>query len=119
MTKAPAVTQHKQPGKCPTPFSCLCLDDAVLKFQEEFEAECKRIVTEIQDKFIDLNIEDDESGYGQDEMQMKQERFQKDMENVEVFFSSNLLDLPDANTTGGSEASEIALEYVDKLQTQD
>lgn len=47
------------------------VDDSLIKFQEKFEAECKRIVTEIQDKFIDLNVGDNESGYGQDEMQMK------------------------------------------------
>jgi hypothetical protein len=39
--------------------------------KQEFEAECKRIVTEIQEKFIDLGIEDNESGFQQDEMEAK------------------------------------------------
>lgn len=90
------------------------IDDAVLKWQEEFEATCKKIVTEIQDKFIDLNIGDDESGFGGEEMLVKQETFQKDMATVDVTFNSQMLDLPTANTE--SEASNEAdlLEQMDK-----
>jgi len=40
------------------------------QFQAEFEASCKEVVDEIQHKFIDLNVEDNNSGYGQD-MQAK------------------------------------------------
>jgi hypothetical protein len=48
----------------------------MLQSQEAFEAECFKIVTEIQEKFIDLNMDDDE-GFDQDEMQPKLQKFQQ------------------------------------------
>lgn len=84
-----------------------------MKWQEEFEATCKKIVTEIQDKFIDLNIGDDESGFGGEEMLVKQETFTKDMASVEVAFNSEMLDLPTANTESQASDGEELMKNMD------
>jgi hypothetical protein len=64
------------------------------KFQQQFEADCKNIVDEIQEKFIDLGVEN-HSAYGTDII-ARQERLKKEMDKLHFDFKTNCLDLPAA-----------------------
>lgn len=63
------------------------------KFFAEFEALCKQTVTEVADKFIDLNVEDNTSAYGHD-MQSNQEKYRKALNKVAFKFETHVFDLP-------------------------
>jgi hypothetical protein len=67
-----------------------------------FEAECKRIVHEISDKFIDLGLDDHESDFAAGELQAKQERFEREFSRMPFTFEATSLQLPPA-TRGGNE----------------
>ena len=42
----------------------VCTDIDTKNFQEQYEAACWKIVDEMQDKFIDLCVDDNHSAYG-------------------------------------------------------
>ena len=42
----------------------VCIDIDTKNFQEQYEAACWKIVDEMQDKFIDLCVDDNHSAYG-------------------------------------------------------
>ncbi len=62
-----------------------------------FEAECKKIVHEISDRFIDLGLEDHESDFGANELQAKQERFEREFHRLPFTFEAHSLQLPAAS----------------------
>jgi len=61
-----------------------------------FEAECKKIVHDISDRFIDLGLEDHESDFGANELQAKQERFEREFQRLPFTFDAHSLQLPAA-----------------------
>lgn len=64
-----------------------------VSFRERFEAECKKIVNETQEKFIDLGVEDNNWNYG--EIAQKQELFTSYMNTQATFaFDQDTFDLP-------------------------
>ena len=69
-----------------------------------FEAECKKIVNEVSEKFIDLGLEDHESDYGAGEVQAKQERFEREFNKIPFNFEAFSLQLP----LGGASALQGA-----------
>lgn len=74
-----------------------------------FESDCKKIVKEISDRFIDLGLDDHNSEYGQDLLQ-KQEKFRKELDKKEkdFKFDAETLHLPK-----GHSDNEHLLEHVD------
>ncbi|CDW71837.1 px domain containing protein [Stylonychia lemnae] len=61
-----------------------------------FEAECRKIVGDISDKFLDLGLDDgNHSDYGN--MIQKQEKFAKEFERFQFNFESHQLHLPKAS----------------------
>ena len=56
-----------------------------------FEAECKKIVNEVSEKFIDLGLEDHESDYGAGEVQAKQERFEREFNKIPFNFAWDIV----------------------------
>ena len=46
------------------------------------EVECKRIVQEISERFIDLGLEDHEDDYAADQLQAKQEKFEEEFSKL-------------------------------------
>ena len=73
-------------------------DESVTQFLEKYENECRNIVTEVMDKFIDLNVGGED--YGQD-TQQQQDQFEQLMEGMTV--ASKLLDLPTNASTKDNE----------------
>lgn len=61
-----------------------------------FEAECKKIVHDISDRFIDLGLDDHESDFGANELQAKQERFEREFQRMPFNFEAHSLQLPAA-----------------------
>jgi hypothetical protein len=61
---------------------------------KRFEEECKKIVKDIQDKFIDLGLDDHESDFAAGELQAKQERFEREFKRMPFEFAANSLQLP-------------------------
>lgn len=59
-----------------------------------FEEECKHIVNEISNRFIDLGLEDHETDYGVDQLQAKQERFERELSKNQFIFESPSLQIP-------------------------
>lgn len=53
-----------------------------------FEEECKNIVNEISNRFIDLGLEDHETDYGADQLQVKQERFKQEFTRMPFVFDA-------------------------------
>jgi hypothetical protein len=53
-----------------------------------FEEECKNIVNEISNRFIDLGLEDHETDYGADQLQVKQERFKQEFTRLPFVFDA-------------------------------
>lgn len=68
-----------------------------------FEAECKKIVHDISDRFIDLGLEDHESDFGANELQAKQERFEREFSRQPFTFDAHSLQLP-AAVAGNEDA---------------
>ena len=62
-------------------------------FQEQYEAACWKIVDEMQDKFIDLCVDDNHSAYG-NQMPQKHEQLKAHLEKLNFRFETNSLDLP-------------------------
>lgn len=62
-------------------------------FQEQYENACWKIVDEMQEKFIDLCVDDNHSAYG-NEMPQKQERFRAHLEKLDFRFKTNCLEMP-------------------------
>ena len=56
-------------------------------FQEQFDAACWKIVDEMQDKFIDLCVDDNHSAYG-NEMPQKQDQFRAHLEKLNFEFKT-------------------------------
>ena len=83
-----------------------------------FEAECKKIVHEISDRFIDLGLEDHESNFGANELQAKQERFERECQRLPFTFDAHTLQLPAAagNEDAILEESDAGLaKHADEL----
>ena len=59
-----------------------------------FEEECKNIVNEISNRFIDLGLEDHETDYGADQLQVKQERFKHEFTRLPFVFDAPSLQIP-------------------------
>ena len=59
-----------------------------------FEEECKNIVNEISNRFIDLGLEDHETDYGADQLQVKQERFKQEFTRMPFVFEAPSLQIP-------------------------
>jgi hypothetical protein len=73
----------------PTPASSAAIIDI-----RALEIECKRIVQEISEKFIDLGIEDHEDDYAADQLQAKQEKFDEEFSKTQFHFEAHSLSLP-------------------------
>jgi hypothetical protein len=73
-------------------------------------------VTEINDKFIDLNMADD-TGYGQDEMQSKQEKFEREIKSVKTQFKARMLEFP--QSVINHEITEVSTELIENMLNQD
>ncbi len=67
------------------------------------EIECKRIVQEISEKFIDLGIEDREDDYAADQLQAKQEKFEEEFSKTQFHFDAHSLSLPKTGVQSGNE----------------
>ncbi len=80
-----------------------------------FEAECKNIVKEIGNRFIDLGLEDHESDYGADQLQAKQERFEHELSKLPFTFDAHSLHFPaaSAGAAAGQENVDEILEEED------
>eukprot|EP00347_Sterkiella_histriomuscorum_P011387 403372652 len=73
-----------------------------------FENECRKIVNDISDKFLDLGLDDgNHSDYGN--MMIKQEKFGKEFERLNFQFDSQALHIPK-----GSQQSDEILEEEDQ-----
>ena len=59
-----------------------------------FEEECKNIVNEIGNRFIDLGLEDHETDYGADQLQAKQDRFKHEFTRMPFVFEAPSLQIP-------------------------
>jgi hypothetical protein len=82
----------------PTPASSAAIIDI-----RALEIECKRIVQEISEKFIDLGIEDHEDDYAADQLQAKQEKFDKEFSKTQFHFEAHSLSLPKTGAQSGNE----------------
>jgi len=69
--------------------------------QEQFDAQCWKIVEDMSEKFIDLCVDDNNSAYGND-MAQRQERFRAHLEKLNFRFETTCLELP--ASTASSEA---------------
>lgn len=75
-----------------------------------FENECRKIVNDISDKFLDLGLDDgNHSDYGN--MMLKQEKFAKEFERLNFQFESQALHIPK-----GSQNSDEILEEEEDAQ---
>ena len=96
----------------PTPASSAGIID-----MRALEIECKRIVQEISEKFIDLGIEDREDDYAADLLQAKQEKFEEEFSKTQFHFDAHSLSLP--KTGLQSENEDALLEKDDHQFEQD
>jgi len=64
------------------------LSDEVDLDWKAFEQECKKIVNEVSEKFIDLGLEDHESDYAAGELEAKQERYEKEFSRMPFNFEA-------------------------------
>lgn len=55
------------------------------------EQECKKIVHEISERFIDLGLEDHEEDYAADQLMEKQERFDEEFKRLQFHFEAHSL----------------------------
>ena len=53
-----------------------------------FESECKKIVHDIADRFIDLGLDDHESDYEAGQLQAKQEKYDREFSRVPFNFEA-------------------------------
>ena len=83
-------------------------------FQEQYEAACWKIVDEMNDKFIDLCVDDNHSNYG-NEMPQRQERFRAHLEKLNFRFNTNCLEMPPMP----ADASHIDKNVVEGLREAD
>lgn len=67
------------------------------------EIDCKRIVQEISERFIDLGIEDREDDYAADQLQAKQEKFEEEFAKTHFHFEAHSLSLPKGGFAQGNE----------------
>jgi len=74
-----------------------------------FEQECKRIVNEVSEKFIDLGLEDHESDYAAGELEAKQERFEREFSRLPFNFEAHSLQLPFGAATAVQSGEEDAV----------
>jgi hypothetical protein len=73
-----------------------------------FEAECRKIVNDISDKFLDLGLDDgNHSDYG--DLMHKQEKFRKEFEKMPFNFEGQSLHMPK-----GDASNEEILEEEDR-----
>ena len=52
---------------------------------------------------MDLNIDENETGYGQDEMVAKQKKFDNQIKNIQVNFTSKNVEIPVSNKSNINE----------------
>jgi len=74
-------------------------------------------VGEIRDKFIDLAVEDDNSGYGQD-MEAKQEKFDRELSKLPFEFDTKFLELP-SGTDGNEQHLNMDADNLEQVSTLD
>ena len=79
-----------------------------------FEEECKNIVNEISNRFIDLGLEDHETDYGADQLQVKQERFKQEFTRLPFVFDAPSLQIP----VSASNFDELLEEEDEQLSHQ-
>jgi hypothetical protein len=79
-----------------------------------FEEECKNIVNEISNRFIDLGLEDHETDYGADQLQVKQERFKQEFTRMPFVFDAPSLQIP----VSASNFDELLEEEDEQLSHQ-
>jgi hypothetical protein len=81
-----------------------------------FEAECKKIVNDISDKFLDLGLDEGNNGSDYGNLMQKQEKFSKEFERLNFQFDSHSLHLP----KGKADNEEIMEEEdrtIDEMHT--
>ena len=87
----------------PTPASSAFIID-----MRALEIDCKRIVQEISEKFIDLGIEDREDDYAADLLQAKQEKFEEEFSKTQFHFEAHSLSLPKTGGLQSGNPSELS-----------
>jgi len=83
------------------------------KFQQKFENDCKDIVDEIQEKFIDLGVEN-HSAYGEN-IKIRQERLENALEKMNFEFKTNCLDLP--QQSGSKDYLNLDRETIEQIES--
>lgn len=79
-----------------------------------FEAECKKIVHDISDRFIDLGLDDHESDFAAGELQAKQERFEREFSRMQFNFDALTLQLPAASSAAAHGNEDAVLDEEEK-----
>ena len=88
-------------------------------FQEQYEAACWKIVDEMQEKFIDLCVDDNHSAYG-NEMPQRQERFRAHLEKLNFRFYTDFLDVPQIPNDADVQQDQIQeIKAIDTAMGQD
>lgn len=82
-----------------------------------FEEECKNIVNEIGNRFIDLGLEDHETDYGADQLQAKQERFKHEFTRMPFVFEAPSLQIP-VSASNFDELLEEEDEFISQQNAQ-
>ena len=73
--------------------------------QEQYETACQAIVNEMQEKFIDLCVDDNHSAYG-NEMPQKQAAFRAHLDKLNFKFQTDRLEMP--QTSGDDTAIDVS-----------
>ena len=72
----------------------------------------------MQDKFIDLCVDDNHSAYANHQMPQKAQQFNEHLKKLDFRFETQCLDLP-ASMIGGESSSEMDKNSIEALQTAD
>ena len=72
----------------------------------------------MQDKFIDLCVDDNHSAYGNHTMPQKAQQFFDHLKKLDFRFETQCLDMP-ARTTCGDDSAEFDKNSLEALQTAD
>ena len=80
--------------------------------QRQFDEECWKIVEEMNEKFIDLCVDDNHSAFG-NEMPQRLERFRAHLEKLNFRFETDCLDLP--SMSGASTTESMAKDEIKEM----
>ena len=96
--------------------SDICVEFDHQRFKDQFEADCKRIVDDIQEKFIDLGV-DNHSAYA-DNIHDRQTKLKEVLGKIPFEFKTQCLDLPQTSSASTDQFG-LDKDQMDELSTTD